>query len=79
MSGAIADTVTISGGALVALVVLGILVCFSVYSWTLIFAKWQSLRGARRLNALGVILLPMACAMSGLMPAAIRLLGLDVP
>ena len=34
-----------------ALVVLGILVCFSVYSWTLIFAKWQSLRGARRLNA----------------------------
>ena len=34
-----------------ALVVLGILVCFSVYSWTLIFAKWQNLRGARRLNA----------------------------
>lgn len=35
--------------------------------------------GARRLNALGVVLLPMACAMSGLMPAAARLLGLATP
>ncbi len=35
--------------------------------------------GARRLNALGVILLPMACAMSGFMPAVARLLGLAPP
>ncbi len=31
--------------------VLGILACFSVYSWTVIFAKWQSLRGARTSNS----------------------------
>ena len=35
--------------------------------------------GARRLNALGVILLPMACALSGLMPAITRLVGLTAP
>jgi len=33
------------------MVVLGILVCFSVYSWTVIFSKWQALRGARRANS----------------------------
>jgi biopolymer transport protein TolQ len=31
--------------------VLGILVCFSIYSWTVIFAKWQALRGARHSNS----------------------------
>ncbi len=35
-----------------------------------------ALFGARRLNALGVVLLPMACAMSGLLPFVNRLLGL---
>ncbi len=35
--------------------------------------------GARRLNALGVVLLPMACAMSGFMPIVTRLLGLAPP
>ena len=35
--------------------------------------------GARRLNALGVILLPMACALSGWMPMASRFLGLEPP
>ena len=34
-----------------AMAVLAILVCFSVYSWTVIFAKWQALRGARRSNS----------------------------
>ena len=34
-----------------------------------------ALFGARRLNALGVVLLPMACAMSGFMPVVSRLLG----
>lgn len=38
-----------------------------------------ALFGARRLNALGVVLLPMACAMSGFMPLASRLLGLASP
>ena len=31
--------------------VLGVLACFSVYSWTVIFSKWQSLRGARKANS----------------------------
>ncbi|HYW45272.1 MAG TPA: MotA/TolQ/ExbB proton channel family protein [Bryobacteraceae bacterium] len=33
------------------IVVLGVLACFSVYSWTVIFSKWQSLRGARKANS----------------------------
>ncbi len=33
-----------------AKVVMGILVCFSLYSWTVIFSKWHSLRGARTSN-----------------------------
>src|SRR5579863_10294142 len=32
------------------MVVMGILICFSVFSWTVIFAKWQTFRGARRSN-----------------------------
>lgn len=32
-------------------VVLGFLLCFSVFSWTIIFAKWNSFRGARQTNA----------------------------
>jgi biopolymer transport protein TolQ len=31
--------------------VLAVLACFSVYSWTVILAKWQSLRGARKANS----------------------------
>lgn len=31
--------------------VVGILICFSLFSWTVIFAKWGTLRGARRANA----------------------------
>lgn len=31
-------------------VVLGVLICFSIYSWTVIFAKWQAFRGARQAN-----------------------------
>jgi len=34
-----------------AVVVLAILVIFSVFSWTVILAKWSSLRGARKSNA----------------------------
>lgn len=30
--------------------VVGILICFSVFSWTVIFAKWSALRGARKRN-----------------------------
>jgi biopolymer transport protein TolQ len=30
--------------------VLGILICFSVFSWTVIFAKWAALRSARQTN-----------------------------
>jgi len=31
-------------------VVVGLLLCFSLFSWTVILAKWSSLRGARRTN-----------------------------
>ena len=31
--------------------VLGILVCFSIFSWTVIFSKWSSLRGSRQANS----------------------------
>jgi biopolymer transport protein TolQ len=31
--------------------VLAFLFCFSVYSWTVILAKWQALRGARKANS----------------------------
>jgi biopolymer transport protein TolQ len=30
--------------------VLGILICFSLFSWTVIFAKWSALRNARQTN-----------------------------
>ena len=33
------------------IVVLAILVCFSVFSWTVIFGKWQAFRGARKANS----------------------------
>src|SRR5689334_3014908 len=39
-----------SGGPAEA-VVLIFLFCFSIYSWTVIFSKWQALRGARKTNA----------------------------
>jgi biopolymer transport protein TolQ len=32
------------------MVVVGILICFSVYSWTVILAKWSALRSARQTN-----------------------------
>jgi biopolymer transport protein TolQ len=37
-------------GSALTLAVLGILFCFSIYSWTVIFSKWQSLRHARIAN-----------------------------
>jgi biopolymer transport protein TolQ len=35
----------------VELGILGVLICFSIYSWTVIFSKLSSLRSARRTNA----------------------------
>jgi len=32
------------------MVIVGILLCFSVFSWTVIFAKWSAMRTARRSN-----------------------------
>lgn len=37
-------------GSVLTLAVLGVLFCFSIYSWTIIFSKWISLRGARKTN-----------------------------
>ncbi|MBZ5724810.1 MAG: MotA/TolQ/ExbB proton channel family protein [Acidobacteriia bacterium] len=38
-------------GGPMGMAVLGLLVCFSIYSWTVIFSKWSTFRGARRINA----------------------------
>ena len=38
-------------GSPLTLAVLGVLFCFSIYSWTVIFSKWATLRGARNTNA----------------------------
>lgn len=35
----------------VELAILGVLICFSIYSWTVIFSKMSALRTARRTNA----------------------------
>jgi len=35
----------------VGMLVLALLLCFSIYSWTVIFGKWRSLSGGRRVNA----------------------------
>ena len=37
-------------GSVLTLAVMGILFCFSIYSWTIIFSKWGTLRGARKTN-----------------------------
>ena len=46
-----ADTIwqDVKGDAL-TLAVIGVLFCFSIYSWTIIFSKWFSVRAARRTN-----------------------------
>ena len=38
-------------GSALTIVVLGVLFCFSIYSWTVIFSKWQMLRHARQSNS----------------------------
>ncbi|MDE3198244.1 MAG: flagellar motor protein MotA, partial [Acidobacteriota bacterium] len=38
----------ISNGTLLSNVVLVILICFSIYSWTVIFAKWSAFSAARK-------------------------------
>jgi len=35
----------------VGMLVLALLLCFSIFSWTVIFAKWRALGGGRRSNA----------------------------
>jgi biopolymer transport protein TolQ len=37
-------------GSALTLAVVGVLICFSIYSWTIIFSKWFALRGARKAN-----------------------------
>jgi len=37
-------------GSPLTLAVMGVLICFSIYSWTIIFSKWAALRGARKTN-----------------------------
>ncbi|HVW84272.1 MAG TPA: MotA/TolQ/ExbB proton channel family protein [Bryobacteraceae bacterium] len=41
----------ISKGSALANVVLGILILFSIYSWTIIFSKWSSLGAAKKSDA----------------------------
>jgi len=40
----------ISGGSMLSNVILAVLVVFSVVSWTIIFSKWSSLKGAKSGN-----------------------------
>ncbi len=37
-------------GSALTLAVMGVLICFSIYSWTIIFSKWAAVRGARKTN-----------------------------
>jgi biopolymer transport protein TolQ len=37
-------------GSVLTLAVMGVLICFSIYSWTIIFSKWAAVRGARKTN-----------------------------
>ena len=37
-------------GSTLTLAVMGVLFCFSIYSWTIIFSKWISVRSARNTN-----------------------------
>ncbi len=37
-------------GSTLTLAVMGVLICFSIYSWTIIFSKWISVRNARKTN-----------------------------
>jgi len=41
----------ISNGTVLSNVVLVILICFSIYSWTVIFAKWSAFSAAKRSDA----------------------------
>jgi len=50
--------------------VLAILFCFSVFSWTVIFAKWNSFRGARRSNARFLRAFRKAAGMDAVMVAS---------
>jgi biopolymer transport protein TolQ len=58
-----------SGGPAEA-VVLIFLFCFSIYSWTVIFSKWQALRGARRTNARFLRAFRKAAGMEAVMVAS---------
>ena len=46
-----ADIWQLVSGDVLEIVVLGVLACFSVFSWTVIISKWQAFRGARKLNS----------------------------
>jgi len=58
-----------SGGPAEA-VVLIFLFCFSIYSWTVIFSKWHTLRGARRSNARFLRAFRKAAGMEAVMVAS---------
>jgi biopolymer transport protein TolQ len=51
-------------------VVLLFLLLFSIYSWTVIFSKWQALRGARRSNARFLRAFRKAAGMEAVMVAS---------
>src|SRR5215831_12353766 len=54
----------------VELAILGVLVCFSIYSWTVIFSKLVSLRSARRTNARFLRAFRKAAGMEAVMVAS---------
>ena len=50
--------------------VIGFLFCFSVFSWTVIFSKWNSFRGSRRMNSRFLRAFRKAGAMDAVMVAS---------
>ena len=50
--------------------VIGFLFCFSVFSWTVIFSKWNSFRGSRQMNSRFLRAFRKAGAMDAVMVAS---------
>jgi biopolymer transport protein TolQ len=55
---------------LIGTVVEAILICFSVFSWTVIFSKWQTFRGARKANSRFLRAFRKASGMEAIMVAS---------
>ncbi len=60
----------VSNNGPIGMAVLAILLCFSVFSWTVIFSKWSAFRGARKSNARFLRAFRKAAGMDAVMVAS---------